>query len=205
MYKIYLMIIVLLAAQFNTSNADPNEHNVKTPMMDGKCHEYQSLEEASATDIGAGVILYSFQDNDYVWFCYSKNKSSWGTLDLFIDTPKLEESLNLHVSAQLGEWPADKPELAPQEPNSDLWWEIDGWWANVVALNGMKEDNDGKKQINFKLAEGREIVLSKDRFGRGNWDFQFKINSILHEGERRTIYYPQQVGEARQVTRIEVF
>jgi predicted lipoprotein with Yx(FWY)xxD motif len=110
MNKTNLTMPIILGAMTLTAIADSNEQGIKAPMMDGKCIEYQFLEKAKTTDIGSGIILYTFQDNDYVWFCYNKNKQSWGTLDLFIDSPGLDEALNLHVSAQLGEWPADKRE-----------------------------------------------------------------------------------------------
>jgi hypothetical protein len=188
-------LIGLISFQASTVAAD----NIpSTPMVDGKCIEYKSMPTSTSTDLGFGVTLFSFQNDDYVWFCYSKNKQSYGTLDLYIDAPNLPEPLNFHISAQLGEWPANKPDLAPKEANSDQWWEINGWWANVVSSNGMQKNKKGENQTNYKTGTGREIVLSKEHFGNGEWQLYFNIRNIVNNGQSETINHPEQSGENRQ-------
>ena len=182
-------LIGLISFQATTAAAD---NTPSTPMVDGKCIEYSQMKTATTTDLGSNVTLFSFQNDDYVWFCYSKNKQSYGTMDLYIDAPNLPEPLNLHISAQLGEWPANTPDAAPSEGNSDQWWEVDGWWANVVSFNGNKTTDDGEERLNFKAGIGREMVLSKDRFGSGEWRLYFNIHAIVNNGKSETIHYPEQ-------------
>ncbi|AKS42554.1 hypothetical protein [Wenzhouxiangella marina] len=154
------------------------------PLLDGRCDEYRS--------IGAHVIAESdtisvllFQDADYVWLCYTLPGDSYGTLDLEVDSPGLADPLNLHVSAQLGEWRVDHPEEVPQSAASDRWWKVHGWWSNVVSWNGTRETDDGPRQ-NFQPSEGRELQLSKARFGRGAWRLRFAIGSLRNADAEMT-------------------
>lgn len=158
-------------------------------MVDGRCSE-ASYAENESIELGAGVTLHHYIDEHYVWLCYDYLEGSYGTLDLELDTPKLERAINLHVSAQLGEWPADEPDSAPQSGNSDQWWEISGWTSNVVWMNGMDDESD-PPQINFKNAEAREMQISKARFGGGQWTLRFNIRALsLPDGGRSNILYP---------------
>ena len=131
---------------------------------------------------GDGTIsVLLFQDEDYVWICYALPAESYGTLDLVVDSPGLTSPMNLHVSAQLGEWRAGHPDEAPQDSDSDRWWKIEGWWSNAVSFNGMRETDEGPR-VNFQWSEGRELQLSKARFGRGTWRLRFSIG-MVHDAD----------------------
>ena len=163
------------------------------PLLDGVCDEYSQLE-SRVYELPHGVQLNLVQDADYVWLCYSLPPESYGTLDLRIETPALEDPLNLHVSAQLGEWRADHPDEAPVGPSSDIWWRIEGWSANSVRINGTRETPQGPRP-HFLADVGRELQLSKSRFGRGEWRLRFEIRNVQVGGEDVTILYPAQEGD----------
>jgi hypothetical protein len=137
------------------------------------------------------VVLQIFQNEDYVWMCYGFPDGSFGTLDLIVRTGSLKEGLNLHASAQLGEWPADKPDLAPKSPESDLWWNVKGWIANPVWINGM-DRSAATPRYRFKNAKARELQLSKERFGPGEWKLTFNIRRVKgSDGQFYDINFPK--------------
>ena len=126
---------------------------------------------------GDNLSVLLFQDADYVWLCYALPEQSYGTLDLVVDSPGLADPVNLHVSAQLGEWRVGHPGEEPQDAESDRWWKVHGWWSNAVSWNGTRETDQGPRP-NFQASEGRELQLSKARFGRGTWRLNFSIGSV---------------------------
>ena len=159
------------------------------PMMNGDCSEYSALK-AETVKIDEQVSLNIYQDKDFVWLCYTYPEGSFGTLDLVIDTPKIEKAMNLHVSAQLGEWPADNPDASPDSADSDLWWAINGWMANNIWFNGYREV-DGKQYAKWKNAPAREMQISKAHFGTGDWKLRFEIRSVKgSDGDMYNITYP---------------
>jgi len=160
------------------------------PLVDGDCEEYPRLKGKHIT-ISNDVELYLYQDKHYVWFCYSYPDGSFGTLDMKLKTKSLPEFLNLHVSAQIGEWPAGRPERAPQNPESELWWNARGWTANPVWINGMDKSTE-KPRYRFKNAKARELQLSKKRFGHGDWLFSMAIRSVKgHNGGLYDVTFPK--------------
>lgn len=166
------------------------------PMLDGDCAEFRELAQAHFA-VGEGVTLYQYQDHHYVWFCYTIPKDSFGTTDLRIEAPAPGEPLNLHVSAQLGEWPANRPDLAPVTPDSDRWWNHRGWTGYWTGFNGFdtRPDKDGKagKTLRFARLAGREIQLDKRRFGRGEWRWRIEIRAIMGaDGKSRDLHFPAQ-------------
>jgi len=160
------------------------------PLVDGSCEEYPRLGAKRLT-VSGDVELYVYQDKHYVWLCYGYPEGSFGTLDVKLKTAALPAPLNLHVSAQLGEWPADKPDLAPQNAESELWWNAVGWTANPVWVNGMDKSGD-KPRYRFKNAKARELQLSKRRFGRGDWSFSMEIRSVKGgDGKFYDVVFPK--------------
>lgn len=171
-------------------------HALSTPMTDGRCSEYAELGAATQT-LESEVQFWLFQDDDYLWLCMALPEKSFGTLDLHIDSPGLDEPRVVHVSAQLGEWPLAKPEQAPQSPDSPLWWQIRGWTANPMRLNGSEQTDAGVKP-KFLPAQARELQFSKDRFGRGDWRIRFDLNAVMgSDGLWHTVRYPSSQGEER--------
>lgn len=185
-----LLTLFSAAASLSSASADPSE---APPLVDGRCSEYAGLN-AEVIQIDEAVMLRIYQDRHFVWLCYTYPEGSFGTLDLTVDSPALEAALNLHVSAQLGDWPAAKPELAPKEGNSEEWWNHTGWTANEVWFNGyrMRESENGEEQVaNWRNAPARELQLSKAHFGRGDWKLRFDISAIQgQDGSRYSITYP---------------
>lgn len=162
------------------------------PLVDGDCQEYSRLKAKRLhLTVSKDVELHLYQDKYYVWMCYSYPDGSFGMVDLRLKTAIVPEPVNLHISAQLGEWPANKPELAPQNPESELWWNAKGWAANPIWINGMDKSND-KLRYRFKNAKAREIQLSKRRFGRGNWSFSMEIRNIKgSDGKPYDVVFPK--------------
>ena len=183
-----LLVICLLSLLFVSCNTLKDEP--LPPLVDGKYDDYVRLG-VKPIELSEDVNLYIYQNAHYVWLAYNYTEGSFGTLDLEIDTETLEKPLNLHVSAQLGEWEVGNEAQQPKEGTSDLWWETVGWTANVVWLNGMDRSGD-EPRINFKNAESRELQISKARFGKGLWKLKFNIRAIVGaDGERYEINYPE--------------
>ncbi|MBQ4819522.1 hypothetical protein [Aquimarina sp. MMG016] len=163
---------------------------IAPPLVDGNCNEYIKLG-ANSISISEDVNLYIFQDDYYVWISYCYPEGSYGTVDLEIETNTISDPLNLHVSAQMGEWPLNNKDLKPKNPESDLWWKTNGWTANPVWINGMDKTAD-RLRYKFKNGEAREIQLSKNRFGKGEWKIRMNVRSILNKaGEFYDIEFPE--------------
>ena len=159
------------------------------PFFDGLCDEYAAMG-VPAHSLGAGVELYVHGGPETVWLCYTLPPDSYGTLDLYISTPALADPLNLHVSAQLGEWRAGHRDEGPHGASSPLWWKIDGWYSNAASFNGSVDTDDGRRP-NFLASAGRELALQRSRFGSGEWRLRFQIGAVqLPDGERITVQFP---------------
>jgi hypothetical protein len=179
---------LILTCTFALLTALP-AHALQTPLLDGRCSEYPELG-ALSQDLDQGVRLWIYQNDDYVWMCLGLPELSFGTLDLALDAPKLESPRALHVSAQLGEWPLDQPELAPPDANSPLWWQVRGWTANTLRFNGMESGEDSGK-ARFQPSEARELQFAKARFGIGTWRFRFDLHAVKGgDGLWHTIQFP---------------
>ena len=156
------------------------------PFLDGDCSEYPDLG-ADRLALADGVQMLAAQDSEAVYLCLPLTEGSFGMMEIEIDTPELVSPLNLHISAQLGEWPLGAP--APDSPTSEVWWNTQGWFANTAAFNGMTE-YDGVPGPRFKTAKGREVVLSKSRFGTGPWDLRFRVSGLVVDGQNTSLTYP---------------
>lgn len=154
---------------------------IAPPLVDGSCTEYRLLKSDSVK-IDDRVTLYYYQDSYFVWFCYTYPMGSFGTMDLKLTTQNHPAPINLHVSAQLGEWLVGDTEAIPQDAQSDKWWNISGWTANTVWINGMDRSGETPR-FKFKNAPARELQLSKERFGKGEWNFSMDIRSIKNSDE----------------------
>lgn len=187
----------LLLAAF-AADAAERDGRAGYPLLDGECDEYPGLAQSKHA-VADDVVLYVFQDRDYVWLCYTLPPDSFGMADLTIAAPGLDKPLNLHVSAQLGEWPAGEPDAAPATPDSPQWWNHRGWSGTTVPFNGAKAtlDNAGKPKVdyNFRMTRARELQLSKQRFGRGEWRWHIDIRNIADgKGGQTSLRFPK-VGE----------
>lgn len=176
-----------LAGFTGAAQADATQY----PLLDGQCDEYRRIG-AEVLAEGDDISVLLFQDADYVWLCYALPDESYGTLDLVVDSPGLADPINLHVSAQLGEWRVNHPGDVPQNAESDHWWKVRGWWSNAVSWNGVRETDQGPRP-NFQASEGRELQLSKTRFGKGAWQLSFSIGGVRHaDGGTKRVVLPSQ-------------
>ena len=182
MKKLLLLIIPFVFS------CQPN-NDPKPPLVDGSIDDFKALGVEPIT-IGYGVNLYLYQDQHYVWVAYDYPESSFGTIDLQLVAPALEDTINLHVSAQIGEWMVEEGTPRPENPESGLWWNHKGWYANEVWINGM-DTTGGKTNYRFKNAPAREIQLSKERFGRGTWNFKMNIRAIRTPGGFSSSTFPK--------------
>lgn len=179
-----LFVLLLVSSCQSTS-----DRPLITPMVDGQIEEYIELG-VQPIDLGDHVQLYLYQNDYYVWIAYAYPEGSYGILDMEMVTPKVQDTLNIHVSAQLGEWFIKEGAARPQNPESDLWWNHKGWYSNEVWPNGSDKSGD-RVRPKFKNALAREVQLSKDRFGYGNWHFNLNLGSIrLPDGTSTRIRYP---------------
>ncbi len=113
---------------------------------------------------------------------------SWSGLDLYVDTPQLEAAMNLHLSAQLGEWPAEgEPISGGSSPD---WWQLNGWFGTTAHYNG-SEMRDGEQRARFRRLNAIELVLEKSHFGSGEWALQFEVRNVpLGNGESADVFFP---------------
>lgn len=151
------------------------------PLMDGRCAEYADLDVENI-DLSGAAELHIFQDSHYVWICHTMPAAvsiSWDDIEFY--TPAFPEGINLHASAQLGEWPLNDPDAQPKTSSSDKWWKVEGWWANTSGPNGVVEIN-GKNQTNWMNIAAREYQISKERFGRGEWKIRFNLHTAASDG-----------------------
>lgn len=145
----------------------------RSPMVDGDCTEYSKIN-SKPIELSKDVSWYIYQDEDYVWFCFTYPKDGMGMIDLQIETDKIGSTMNLHSSAQLGEWIVNVDSM-PKTQTSAKWWNNKGWIASFSRFNGVLEANDySKNPVNFRRPKATEMQLSKKRFGRGEW----KIHKI---------------------------
>jgi hypothetical protein len=182
----YMRFLFLVLSFVLISPARAAQH--PTPLMDADCSEYRELP-AQRISVASGIELYIYQDEHYVWLCYTYPPGSRGLLDMQLKTDKLASPLNLHVSAQLGEWPVDRDDLRPKGAESDLWWNTSGWTGTVSWINGM--DTSGPTpRYRWKDAKAREIQLAKKRFGRGDWQFTLSIHVRDQSGKFQDVPFP---------------
>lgn len=149
------------------------------PLLDGRCDEYADLG-ATRQPVHEQLDLLVLERDGFVWLCMDLPDGSYGTMDLQVKSAKEPDAINLHVFAQLGEWPVARPELAPSTPDSDGWWNQQGWYANAVWFNGMREQR-GQMQPNFRLTADRELQIRRDKFGALPW--QIRLDMRLVKGK----------------------
>lgn len=169
------------------------------PLLDADCEEYPGLG-AKVVDAAKDVTLFAFETDHFVYLCASLPEESLGTADLVLATPSLPSPINLHVSAQIGEWFVNDPDSAPQTADSDRWWRVEGWYAPTVRLNGFEETQNGRRP-RFIPSAGREWQISKARFGAGEWRLKLTLNQVRGpDGATMSVTLPEN-GEATLAVR----
>ncbi|WP_282043047.1 hypothetical protein [Winogradskyella flava] len=186
-----ILFLALVITSLVSCEEQNNSNSVsEPPIVDGFDNEYKSLNTTSLK-ISDDVTLRVYQNEHFVWLTYNVPEDSYGTMDMVLESPNLTEPINLHVSAQVGEWPANKPELAPQVPESDKWGITKGWTGNPIWLKGL--DRSGTEpQLKFKSAPARELQISKSYFGKGVWKFNLEIRAIKdNDGKSQSLIFPK--------------
>lgn len=164
------------------------------PLLDGDCADHRAAG-LSARRLANGVELYVQQANGQVWLCTTLLPGDWGTLDLQLYTPRHPRGINLHVSAQLGQWPLDQPDQAPTRADSPLWWNQQGWSGSVLRFNGMIE-RDGARVPRFLPGPARELQIDVAHFGAGEWRMVLQFSQL---GGQDTLRYPAEGAEPAQL------
>ncbi len=183
----YLLLMVVACGCGTNGNECSKFH----PMVDGRNTEYQQLNIKPLV-LSEDVNLYVYQNDFYVWISYDYPEGSFGTLDMQIESDRLDSVLNIHVSAQLGEWYVNSSQGMPDHPTSDLWWNMDGWTANSLWANGIDTISYDTPEFNIKNGDIRELQLSKERFGKGEWKIKLRINAIKGaDGSFYSIDFPE--------------
>ena len=163
------------------------------PLLDEGCREYATLG-ADTVALPDHMTLNVFQDESYVWLCASLPPESYGAADIVIDAPGLDAPRNLHISAQLGEWPAEGEGGGPETAESDQWWRVSGWSAIPFRFNGYQGEGD-ERRAKFIPSEARELQLSKAHFGRGVWNLRLEFNLVrLPNGDLGTVTFPEETA-----------
>jgi len=170
------LVFVLFLYMFSCDESPTQVNLPEPPIVDGFNSEFNLLN-ANAYKISEEVVVQIYQNDHFVWLTYNVPEGSYGTMDMTLSAPNLRDPINLHISAQVGEWPSNQPSLAPQVPESDKWGITKGWTGNPIWFKKM--DTSGEQpQLVFKSAPARELQLSKNHFGKGNWEFSIEINAI---------------------------
>lgn len=185
MYRIFFLALIIVCF----SCAQTEQTSLPPPMIDGTIEDFERLG-VKPIQLEENVRLFFYQDRHYVWIAYDYLEGSYATLDLRLVSEALPDTINLHLSGQLGEWMVTEGAPRPDSPQSDLWWNMKGWYANEVWPNGMDGTNE-KPRYNFKLSKAREMQLSKERFGTGDWYLHFAMGSILKDdGSYTRVTFP---------------
>ena len=183
-------LIILFLIIFCSCKPQGIENQIH-PMVDGRNLEWDKLNKKTI-ELSKDVNLFIFQNESYVWISYDFPKGSFGTLDMIIETEKIINPINLHVSTQLGEWNLGDKENIPKTATSNLWWNNQGWTANNLWANGIDTVSYDTPEFKIKNGDIREIQLSKLRFGRGKWKIKLEINAIkTKEGSFINLEYPE--------------
>lgn len=141
-------------------------------LLDGRCDtaEYAKAETRS---LDHGAVLHAMHDQHYVSLCAELPPDSLGTMDLYLQAPEGGPITNLHISAQVGE----RTYREGEDPQWQ-WGNQQGWYGPPVAFSGTTLRPDGTARATFADAKGREIRLSKARFGKGPWKMRLELRAI---------------------------
>lgn len=157
-------------------------------LLDGRCDpsEYARSESRS---LDHGVIFHAMHDEDFITLCAELPPDSLGTMDLYLQSPDGGPITNLHISAQVGE-----RTYAEGEDPEWIWGNHRGWYGPPVAFSGTAVRPDGTARANFADAKGREIRLSKARFGKGPWKLRLELRAI-GPGKANNLRIPPAEGD----------
>jgi hypothetical protein len=157
-------------------------------LLDGRC-DTAEYTRAERRNLDHGVILHAMHDREFITLCAALPADSLGTMDLYLQSPGGGPITNLHISAQVGERTYAKGEDPPWQ-----WGNFQGWYGPPVAFSGTGLRPDGGPYATFADAKGREIRLSKARFGQGPWRMRLELRAI-GPGKANEVRLPETPGE----------
>lgn len=181
-----LILILLMAIIFvpsaRATTIDVPKLKESNVIVNGKCNDWE-WNNANSTNLGQGVKLKTQQTNNLLYLCFELPPESIGTVDMYIDTPKLKAPKLLHVSAKAGEKINDS--------DSWDWWNNEYWNANVSRFD--KCPSESPKGFGyFTDAPAREFQFYKPAFGEGEWKLLIKLHSIKSaDGKYIEFKYPE--------------
>lgn len=156
-------------------------------LLDGRC-DPSEYAQAEARDLDHGVALYAMHDEHFVTLCARLPADSLGTMDLYLQPQDGGPITNLRISAQVGERTyreGESPDWA--------WGNHTGWYGPPVAFGTTRTPN-GSSRATFADASGREIRLSKARFGNGPWKMRMELRAV-GPGRANTVRIPTKEGD----------
>jgi hypothetical protein len=159
------MILELAASALTANGSDA------PLLLDARCDPVE-YAGAARHELGAGVTLHARYDAHFLALCFTLPEGSFGSFDLYVRAAD-GRLHNLHVSAQVGE----RVRAAGGWPD----WRFgnqQGWYGPPVAFRGMATDATGQRRIDFAPAAGRELQISRARFGADPWRVRFEIRAL---------------------------
>jgi len=70
-------------------------------------------------------------------------------------------------------------QAGPASPEAAGWWNAIGWSAQPLRLRGFdKTQTPPRLRLRLESSPGRELQLSKQRFGRGRWELRLRIQGL---------------------------
>lgn len=141
-------------------------------LLDGRCDPAEYAKSESR-DLDHGVVFHAMHDEHFVTLCADLPPDSLGTMDLYLQSESGGPITNLHISGQVGE----RTYMEGEDPEWK-WGNHQGWYGPPVAFRGMTKRPDGSDRASFADASGREIRLSKGRFGKGPWKLRIELRAI---------------------------
>lgn len=157
-------------------------------LLDGRC-EPAEYAKAETRDLDHGVVFHALHDEHFITLCASLPPDSLGTMDLYLQSPEGGPITNLHISAQVG----DRTYREGENPDW-TWGNHQGWYGPPVAFSGTLRRPDGSPGATFANATGREIRLSKARFGKGPWKMRMELRAV-GPGKANTVRIPTARGD----------
>ena len=157
-------------------------------LLDGRCDPAE-YAKAESRDLELGVVFHAMHDEQFITLCAALPPDSLGTMDLYLQPESGGPITNLHISAQVGERTYQDGE------NPDwTWGNHRGWYGPPVAFTGATVRPDGTARATFADATGREIRLSKSRFGQGPWKMRIELRAV-GPAKANTVRIPTNEGE----------
>ena len=169
------MIAIALAAavvaQPTGTHLPPVPHTSSSVLLDARCEETE-WRQASRTRIAGGTELLLQQDAAFLYLCVPLPPDSYGTMDLYVQSPASAMPFNLHASADVGE----RQRTATGWPEWTFGNQRD-WYSPPVPLRRAEVANNRPRLV-FGAIEAREVAIRKSKFGDGPWRLMLELRAL---------------------------